>query len=180
MSLRDIKKFIDPVVNKINLSIAKGKINKIVDTSDRQTVKVKVGKNEVREVELLGAFGFASNPPAGSTGVMVFANGDREAGYMVATKIPGSQRPQLAPGEAVQHNNNGDYIWIKENGDIEIKTTQEVEIKGATKVIINASDKIELKATTEITGNLSVTGDISATGQGNFGGDISAPNKTCS
>jgi phage gp45-like len=90
-------------------------------------------------------YGFSSSLPVGGDKVVVFLNGDRAAGIVVATGHQEHRVSGLATGEAVMHDMWGHSIKMTSTGII---ITGDVFATGNW----------------QITGNVQVTGSIAATG----------------
>jgi phage baseplate assembly protein V len=85
-------------------------------------------------------YGFTSSPLPGASGIAL-ASGNQV--IMIAEDDPAS-RPQIQPGETALYNNLGSLVLLKADGSI----------------VITAKN-----GTVLISGNLEVTGNVTATGQ---------------
>lgn len=145
---------------RLQAAIAPGRIFLTDDTGPVQTGQMRTGPDELIDgVPIVRHFGFASNPPADTLGVAIFANGDRNSGVIFATNHPASRLKDLQPGEAAIYDDQGRWVWLKAGG-IEIEANgAPVLIKGASTATIEASTKVVLD-----TPLVECTGDVVADG----------------
>lgn len=90
------------VAEKFRLLSSLVKIVTADDAGPIQVLRVEGLVGELREgVSRFGEFGFASNPPAGATGVALALGGNREDLVVIATEDRDSRRKNLPEGAAV-------------------------------------------------------------------------------
>lgn len=147
----------------------------ITDTDDSggvQTAKVTGLANErFPAAERLQEFGFSSRPMRGTGGVILCIGGSRAHPVLIACDDRSTRFVNLAAGESAQYNAFGDFIRIRESGEIEIKARVKVtcdaplthalgdaEVDGTA--LVHGDAMIE--GDVEILGNLTVTGAISS------------------
>lgn len=148
--LKMIEPLLKPIKNRVMMAIARGLIESVKDDGGVQLLKVSLLKDEVRDnIERIQQFGFTSNPPSGSEAVAVFVGGNREHGFVVACDHRPSRKKGIQPGECAIYTDDGTFIILKKNGQVEIKT--------ATKVKIDVPNA-------EFTGNVKVLGKVEVTG----------------
>jgi phage gp45-like len=151
-----IRRAVAPIQRRIMLAVGRAVILASRDAEGIQTVKVSLLAGELRDrVERFQEYGFTSVPLDGCEAVAVFVGGDRGHGLIVATDDRRHRKAGLQPGEVAIYTDEGDTVHIKRGGTI--------EITASTKVLITAPEA-------EITGNLSVGGDLDVTGQSVLGG----------
>lgn len=139
-----LQKIIKPLKDKIFLMVNRAVIEDSTDTESLQSLKLTVLDSEVFEkVARFQEFGFASNPPTDSEAIVVSLCGNRDNMVVIATEKRSVRFKNLEKGAMAIYTDDGTFIHLKKNGQVEIKT--------ATKVTIDAPD-------TEIKGNLKVTG----------------------
>lgn len=100
-------------------------------------------------VEIWQHFGFTSTPPAGTQAIVLPLGGRTSASVIVATEAAAVRLVLNQAGEVAIYNQDGDYVWLKRNGHIKVKSALEVTIDAPT---------------TNMTGNLAVAGNVSAGG----------------
>lgn len=100
-------------------------------------------------VEVWQHFGFTSTPPDGTHVIVVPLGGRSSASVIVATEHAAYRLQLTELGEAAIYNQDGDHVWIKRGGRIEVKASVEVSIDSPL---------------TTMTGDLAVGGNIAAVG----------------
>ena len=158
MSLEDFNRetTIARLWRRLQSIVGRGRTHVVDDTGVVQTLQVQVGAIEILDkVPRVGEYGFASNPPPQSHGVVLFIAGDRSNGVVIATNHQASRLKNLAPGESAIFDDQGRWVWLK-RGSIEIEAgNTPVHVTNATEVDVTASVKVKLT-----TPRLEVTGDI--------------------
>ena len=130
------------ILTRLRLLVMRGRVQLVDDTHGAQLVQVKVSENWTQDqVPRLAEYGLHSNPPAGADAVLLFLAGNPGDAVVIAT---GHQqyRLHLQPGEVALSDDQGQVIKLSRTG---------VEITAPLGV--------------RITGDLSVTGNTSFTGQ---------------
>lgn len=100
-------------------------------------------------LELLQQFGFTSAPPAGTTVIALPLGGRTSASVIVATEHSAHRFTLTQDGEVAIYNQDHDYIWLKRDGHIKVKSSVSVEIESPL---------------VSTTGDLAVGGNINAAG----------------
>lgn len=149
MNANDLMNFLSraiaPLKNRVLLMVGRAILTAVKDDKTIQQVSIQALANEALEkVERYQEFGFSSNPPAGTEGIMLSIGGNRGNSVIIATDNRATRKKNLLSGESTLYTDDGTYIYLKKNGLVEIKT--------ATKVLIDAPD-------TEFTGNVLIKGD---------------------
>lgn len=145
---------IGPLKTRVLLMIGRAVLTAIKDDGGIQTVQMKALSGESFDgVPRVQEFGFSSNPPPGTDGIVVAVGGARESLVVIATDHKTYRFKNLASGESVFYTDDGTYIHLKKNGQIKVHT--------ATKVLIEAPD-------VEITGNLKVGGTTHGVGAAQY------------
>lgn len=153
-----------PIRRKVNLMVSRIVVSSINDTGNIQLAQLKAFAGEVLDnAERFSEFGFSSNPPVGSEGVVVSVGGNREHPIIIATNHRSSRQKNLAPGETIIFTQDGTKIHLKMGGFIDIET--------ATKVTVTVPDA-EFSGNVLIKGNLVVEG--TTTSQGDIFGQSNA------
>lgn len=137
------------LANRIFMLFGKALVDTVDDTTKIQLVKISGLADEVQDkIERVQNFGFTSNPPSGSESLIACIGGNRDHTVVIASDSSEFRKKNLKPGECAVYDKNGNYIYLKENGSVEITASGGVMIDGDV----------------EINGNLTVTGDIETTG----------------
>lgn len=135
------------VMNRIKAMLARSIIHLVNDEAGRQFAQVTVLAGEVKDdVERYQLFGITSVPPAGTSGIVAFLGGDRSKPVIIADNNSALRKKGLNSGESALYDAFEQFVYLKNDGSIEINTNGELLIKSATK--------------TRIEGNLEVTGQI--------------------
>lgn len=136
------------VVNRLKSAIARGIIHLVSDEAGRQFCQVTILAGETKaKVERIQRFGFTSSPPAGTAAVIAFLGGDRSKPVIIGDNDPGTRKKGLNSGESAQYDASGQFIYIKDDGSIEIKTNGVLLIRSAEKVRMETA---QLEVTGEI------------------------------
>ena len=101
--------------------------------------KVRGTPETIDNLQTLNLFGFASHAPVGSDALVIFGNGDRSNGAIVATANQKARPRGQKPGEVTIHTDDGTTIVLQKGGTI----------------VINAATKVRI-----VTPRLEVTGDV--------------------
>lgn len=150
------------IINRLKSILARGIIQLVNDEGGRQLCQVTVLAGEVKEnVDRIQQFGFTSNPPAGTAAIIGFIGADRGKPVILGDNNPEERKKGLNAGESAAYDAFDQYIYLKNDGSIEIQTNGLLTIKSADKVFME----------TEL---LEVTGGIT-TGEGaSIGGSLTA------
>jgi phage baseplate assembly protein V len=82
----------------------------------------------VSGLEIFQQFGCTSTLPAGTTVIALPLGGRTSASVIVATEHAAYRLKLNEAGEVAIYNQDGDHVWIKRNGQIQIKASVHVEI----------------------------------------------------
>jgi phage baseplate assembly protein V len=135
--INQLERWIAPWKRRILSMIGKCIISAVTDNDNLQLNKVTYLSEEVLDdIERVQEFGFTSNPPSGSEGVIAFIGGNQQHGVIIATDSSTYRLKNLPEGAVALYNSNGDFIKLeKDKMTINVK---EQEQTSATKVVINA------------------------------------------
>jgi phage gp45-like len=105
--------------------------NNVVDDTGNARTGWAYISGRAQKVRILSPYGLCSNPPLGSSGLVINSNGG--GSYPTAIVDYHSKRyKDLKPGESVIGNyEKGSYIKFDDNGDIQIFTSGNVFINGS-------------------------------------------------
>lgn len=115
---------------------------KAVRSGKIQLIDVKGRGEDYTDKELFQQYGFASSPLPASEGILLFIGGTDNA-VVIATEDR-RYRLTLQNGEAALYTDEGDYIHLKRN--------KEIDIKSGNKVIVEAATLIDMKVGTDTKG----------------------------
>lgn len=136
----------------------RGLVVSVRDGGIAQTVDVETHDGVIRSgVEVLQPFGVASRAPDGAITVVIAMGGDEGDMLALPPGCPGVRFGALQPGETVLYDADGNRVHLRAGGV--------VEVKAAGKVVVEAPE-VEITAPiVRITGDVEVTGKITATGE---------------
>ncbi len=141
--VRLVAKMISPLRNRVSNMVARAVISSVDDGKKVQAIQLGLLSDETRDdVERFQEYGFTSNPPIDSEAVVVFVGGVREHGLAIGVEDRRYRIRNLASGEVAVYDQTGSKIVLKSNGNIEL---------------------VPSSGTTTITGDVSVSGTLTAT-----------------
>lgn len=161
--IENLKKFVAPINRKISMLIARAVITAVQDSKKIQELQIEALAGEVLDDnERFQNYGMSSAPLPGAEAVVIFPNGDRDHGLVIAVDDRRYRIKNLAPGEVVIYTDEGDKIHLKRGNKIEI-TTKELIINATTKVEVNAPTTDINSATVNVTAdNATITATAKA------------------
>jgi phage baseplate assembly protein V len=143
-----------------------GQITAINDNGPVQMAQVEFGYLELRDnTPVIYHFGFAANPPVGSNVLANFVAGDRGNGVVAGTNHQALRMRGLGSGECAIYDSLGRSVYLSAAGIVVNGNGGPVSIANASTVTVTATAQVVLNApTVQVNGNLSVSGNINATG----------------
>lgn len=134
MQVPDIKRIVERALGRIRFAF-RAVITHTNNAPDVQLVQLQgmTAGDDLQDNELFQHFGFSSNPPAGTQGVVLPIGGKTAQGVIIATENGQYRFRPLEPGEAVVYNAFGDYIVMHANRMTEV-VCDTLVVKAATKV----------------------------------------------
>ncbi|MBK68029.1 MAG: hypothetical protein CMP22_07870 [Rickettsiales bacterium] len=126
-------KAIQTLARKVRLIAQRGVVSLINDSKKLQQIQLKLLDGEVRsELERFQNYGFTSVPKTGSEAAVIFVNGTRDHGLVLAVDDRRYRLKPLSAGEVAIYTDEGDKIHLKRNNNIEIET-KTLTVKADTK-----------------------------------------------
>lgn len=110
------------------------------------------GFTEIHRVE---PHGFASSPPKGSKGIVLFANDDADQAYVFGCEHPGHRPSDLPAGASAIYDSAGNIIKLVGDG---------IVVDAASRTIDITAGSWTLHGNAVIDGNLHVTGNVTCAG----------------
>lgn len=158
MTMRELRRVLDPIRNKIRLMVSRSVLTRILDTAGIQVIQIKGLPGEALDgIERFQNYGFTSVPLSGSESIIVFVGGSRSHGVAIANDDRRHRKKNLQPGESAQYSDEGDFIHLKRGRIIKVSSGGEVEVSapkvkltGVIEVDISAA-AVKLKATGPVT-----------------------------
>jgi len=137
-----IRKFTDPILRTVQLTIGRAVLKAVTDSSGIQVVKLSLLQGEVKEMERFQNYGFTSVPILGSCeGVAVFVGGNREHGICIGLDDRLYRLKNLGEGQAAMYDSTGTNILMKNDGSMEIKNAA-----GTCKITINTNGQAVIES----------------------------------
>lgn len=152
--------------------VARAVLNVVDDEGNMQLVQISLLEDEViDDVERFQDYGFTSVPEEGAEATVVFVGADRSHPIVVVADDRRVRKKGLKPGEVAVYHKNGDFIYLKNEKEIEIKTTTfKVNCTTAT---IAAESEVKLDSPlVTLTGRQQTTGEKSGGGASTFVGGL--------
>jgi len=102
---------------RIRLFVSRAVISFVDDSRTVQYLQAKINALEtVGDIPRYVEYGLSSNPPLGSEALIVFGNGERTNGIVIATSNAKYRVTALATGEVVVHDNTGQKVYLSQSG----------------------------------------------------------------
>lgn len=133
--------------NRLLNAIGRGVLTSVDDSRGLQIVELDgMPGEELKDVERIQNYGFTSHPKEGSQAVLVFPQGDRGHGIVVAMDDMGARLKDLAQGDVAVHDGRGNVVKLTEDG-IEVEAAESaVVVTAATEVTIQAAGSVTVQA----------------------------------
>lgn len=121
---------LNQAANRIKSLLARGIIHLVNDENGRQYHQLTILEGETKDnVESAQQFGWTGNPPKGSTAFVGFLGADRNRPLILGVNDPATRKKNLKSGESAGYDAFGQFIYLKEDGSIEIKTNGLLKIQ---------------------------------------------------
>lgn len=135
------------LARRARLAVARGVVRIISDGGGLQLIQAGLMANETRSnMERFQEYGFTSVPHPGAEAAVIFVGGNRDHGLVIAVDDRRYRLKPLETGEVAIYTDEGDYIKLGRNREIEVNTQ-------VCRII--ASDMVRME-----TPELRVTGEI--------------------
>ncbi|MFM0135103.1 phage baseplate assembly protein V [Caballeronia grimmiae] len=110
---------LNSLARRIRLFVSRAVISFVDDTRPVQYLQARINALEtVGDIPRYVEYGLSSNPPIGSEALVVFGNGERTNGIVIATSNATYRVTALASGEVVLHDNTGQKVYLSQSGMI--------------------------------------------------------------
>lgn len=163
--MNGLERVLQSMQRRVMLTVGRAVIRKINDDPKMQSVQAELLKGELRDnLERFQQYGLTSVPHPGAEGVAVFVGGNRDHGILVCVDDRRYRLKGMQGGEVALYTDEGDKVHLKRNREIEVITkTLKISCETAT---VEASESVTIDTPeTQITGNLTVGGNIASAGQ---------------
>lgn len=118
------------------------------------------------------SFGLYVGPNVGDQVIVVHVEGDPDVGIIVGRLNSASEVPPAVPaGEAWAVHKSGSFLKFTNDGNVLLNTQKDLDVTVGGDVNMTVTGKVVASATEfDLTGDLKVTGAITATKEGTFNG----------
>jgi len=136
--IAQLSRILEPIRNKIRMMVSRSVVSLIDDSTAMQILQLRLMKDETKDgVERVQNYGFTSHPLKDSEAVVVFVNGNRDHGLVVAVDDTRYRLKGLPEGGVAMYDNDGNYVKLTKNDGIAIEAPNQ-------KVTVKASGDIEI------------------------------------
>ena len=127
-----VSRMVAPIVNRVQMMVTKAVIDQVKDGNNIQLLKVGGLAGEVLDnVERIQNYGLSSNPPREGETVILCVGGNKDHPIAIAADSGADRKTGLASGEVAIYHKNGSFIYLKNNGDIQlVPSSEKVDIIG--------------------------------------------------
>tara|TARA_R110002050_G_scaffold269917_1_gene412411 strand:- start:34872 stop:35420 length:549 start_codon:yes stop_codon:yes gene_type:complete len=143
--MRNILKLMSPLRRGLQQMVRVANVIKVNDASPIQMIQVETLSGEIIEVPRIQDYGITSVPLPGSKGVVVAVGGNTNGYVCIKADDKSYRLVGLKAGEVALYDNQGQMVYLQENGQMRIVANTQVT---ATVPLFR------------IEGNLDVTGEI--------------------
>jgi len=124
-----LQRLLEPIRRRLALLMGKGIVTLSKEDQGNQRLQVQLLADEVRDdMERLQEYGFTSRPLSGAEAVVLFPNGSRELGLVIAIDDRRYRLQPLEEGEVALYTDEGDKVHMKRGGTIEIVAASMVKV----------------------------------------------------
>lgn len=143
--IHDFEKLSAKLKRRIFNMLARGVVQLIDDRQGYQIIQSTLLADETRTgLERMQQYGFTGHPPVGSETVVLFLNGDRSHGVVIAIDNRQFRLRDLEEGDIAVYTNKGNFCKLKADGEMILETPE-------SNITLETKDgKIYLKATDNI------------------------------
>lgn len=133
-----LNRLLEPIRNRIRMVVSRAIVTLIDDSTAIQLVQLSILQGEAKNrVERVQNYGFTSHPMKDNEAVVVFVNGNRDHGLVVAVDDSRYRLKNLPEGGVAVYDYDGNYVKLTKANGIEIEAPNQ-------KVTVKASGDIEI------------------------------------
>ena len=176
----DARKAFADLKRRVALMVGRGRLTGLKDAGVFQMVQAdRLADETADNLERFGSYGFTSAPHVGAELIIVSAGGVRSHGIVIACEDRRYRLKGLDAGEVALYDDLGqvirlgrDAITVSSPNPIRVESEASIEIAAPEATI--TANTITLDAdNTELTGNLSIGGNLTVDGLSNLAGPTS-------
>ncbi len=147
--LQDFDKLSAKLKRRIFNMLARGVVQLIDDQQGYQIIQSTLLADETRTgLERMQQYGFTGHPPVGSETIVLFLNGDRSHGVVIAVDNREFRVRDLTEGDVAVYTSKGNFCKLKADGEVILETPENnitLETK-AGKIYLKATDNIIIQS----------------------------------
>ncbi len=168
MNDMSLNRMLSPVMRRVRLMLGRAVVNIVNDSLKAQNMQVSMLDDETPDdVERLQNYGLISVPLPGAEAVIGCIGADRDHAVALVVEDRRYRPTGLETGDTGLYHHEGHRLRLTKDGRL-IITCKTVEIYADDSATLNTPR-------TTITGDVTIQGALSVAGQGQFKGNISAP-----
>lgn len=138
-----IQRTLQPLKNRISLMVGRCLIAAIDDSGDLQAAQISLLADESMDnVPHFQNYGFGSNPPVGSEGIVVALQGNREQLIIIGSEHRATRVKNLEPGESVQYNAFGSKATMTKDSNYEMIGIKKLKFANDSHELIQVLDDL--------------------------------------
>jgi phage baseplate assembly protein V len=131
---QQISRFLEPVKIRIRMIVNRAIVSIVDDSTSIQLLQLKIFKDEIKDnAERVQNYGFTSVPTKDSEAVVLFPNGNKDQGLVIAVDNSQYRLKGLPDGGVALYHKDGHYVKLTESG-IEIVAPVGITIGGSATV----------------------------------------------
>lgn len=169
-----LQRSMKPLKDKLLVLVTRAQLTNTNSTGSILLAQIRgLAGETIDKVPYLQHFGFTSNPPDGTQAIVVNIGANRDNVVIIATEKGEVRVKGLAKGEMAVYTDDGTYMVLKKDGQVEIKTATKVKIDVPDAEFtgnVKVKGNIEIDGTSKQTGAVTMEATLSVTGDVTIGG----------
>lgn len=154
--MKQLRQLMGPIENRVRLMFGRGVVRRIDDARQAQELQLELLSDEGQDaVERLQNYGFTSHPHPDAEALIACVGGLRSHAVAIVVEDRRYRVRGLQQGEVALFDDLGNVIKLGREA---------IEIVAASKVTVTAPDGVEITADVTITGTVTVSEDVVASG----------------
>lgn len=121
ITLDDVKKLIQPWINRTKLMIGHATLRLIDDSGELRVIQAEALQGELLRLQMIQHFGFYSRPPLDADIIFNALGGSRNQAVAVAVDHRQHRPRDLADGESIMKDAFGKFLHFKDDGTAHFK-----------------------------------------------------------
>lgn len=149
--MRGLQKLLAPFKRGLQQMVRVANVIKVNDASPIQMIQVETLSGEIIEVPRIQDYGITSVPLPGAKGVVVAVGGNTNGYVCIKADDKNHRLVGLKAGEVALYDNQGQMVYLKENGGMHIVANTQItatvplfRIEGNLEVTGEVTDKVDI------------------------------------